>query len=69
MHQQGRPLRLEDLGAQGDIEGNAGELSEDEAEEEGGDGQEGFVMGRAQKRGRFDDHSYQVCDLTMEFIF
>jgi hypothetical protein len=54
--QQGRPLRPEDLGVEGDIEGNEGESNE----EEGGNGQEGFVLGpgRAQKRGRFD---VQVC--------
>jgi hypothetical protein len=52
--QQGRPLRPEDLGAESDIEGDEGELNE----EEGENGHEGFVLGRAQKRGRFD---VQVC--------
>lgn len=59
--QQGRPLRSEDFRTKGDIEGNEGAISEDESEDEGGNDQEGFSMGRAQKRGRFDDHIYQVC--------
>jgi hypothetical protein len=59
--QQGRPLRQEDLGNEGDIEGNEEKSGEDESEEEGGNGQEGFVMGRPRKRSRFDDHRYQVC--------
>jgi len=61
-HQQGRPLQPEDLGIEFDIEGNdEGGLSEDKSEEEDGNRQGGFIIGRAQKRGHFGDHNYQVC--------
>jgi hypothetical protein len=50
--QQGRPLRPEDLGAEGNIEGNEGEINEEEGGP--GNGHRGFALGRAKKRGRFD---------------
>ena len=64
-HQQGRPLQSEVLGAEAYIEENDGALTEDESEENGGnhDSQEGFLIERAQKRGRFDDNIYHVCVL------
>ena len=52
---------MEDLGAEGNIEGNEGASTEDESGEDGVKDLEAFSIARAQKRCCFDNYIDQIC--------